>query len=462
MKKRRFAALLLALAALPFGACAGGGGNGSGAGSGGGAEPEPPAAVTRPLPYQYLAKFTEAETPAFEYADGYAYGGGSEIKAIEYRGADYMGLRTKVFAYIGFPAGASAENKVPAVVLVHGGGGTAFPEWVRAWNERGYAAISMDTEGRRPDRSRNGLNGPANDYLLTETKPLNEQWMYHAVSSVVLAHTLLRADERVDAGKTGFMGVSWGSVVSCVAAGIDNRFSFGVSVYGGGFLNEGSSGFSYYGISDASWALWEPSLYFPEVKADMLFVNSDHDTSFSPDITYKSARAVGGRHTYIAVHTHGQSEAMALTEPYIFADESVKGEPARARIESAAREGDWYRGEPARARIESAAREEGDWYRVTYSLPEGATLAGVQVYKKVLPIGYERAGLGYALPNEDFSEAKTPLMFDAPTGSFTFRIPWSARVVYFNLLTEKDGRIAVASSRLYDIEGAGQGAGNSG
>ena len=36
------------------------------------------------------------------------------------------------------------------MVLVHGGGGTAEAEWVRIWNARGYAAISMDTCGCVP------------------------------------------------------------------------------------------------------------------------------------------------------------------------------------------------------------------------------------------------------------------------------------------------------------------------
>ena len=47
-------------------------------------------------------------------------------KAFYYAGLDYLRHKTKVFAYIGFPANASSTNKVPAVVLVHGGGGTAL------------------------------------------------------------------------------------------------------------------------------------------------------------------------------------------------------------------------------------------------------------------------------------------------------------------------------------------------
>jgi hypothetical protein len=37
---------------------------------------------------------------------------------------------------------------VSGVVLVHGGDGTAYRDWVRLWNERGYAAISIAHEGQ--------------------------------------------------------------------------------------------------------------------------------------------------------------------------------------------------------------------------------------------------------------------------------------------------------------------------
>src|SRR3954471_13565879 len=65
------------------------------------------------------------------------------LEAIFYEGPLYEGRPTRVFAYIGIPQHAPGE-KVPAMVLVHGGGGTAFPEWVKLWTARGYAAIAMD------------------------------------------------------------------------------------------------------------------------------------------------------------------------------------------------------------------------------------------------------------------------------------------------------------------------------
>ena len=63
-----------------------------------------------------------------------------DTKAIFYETLSFKGKPTRAFAYIGIP---KSDKPVPAMVLVHGGGGKAFYEWVKIWNDRGYAAISM-------------------------------------------------------------------------------------------------------------------------------------------------------------------------------------------------------------------------------------------------------------------------------------------------------------------------------
>ena len=45
-----------------------------------------------------------------------------------------------MFASYGIPENANKDNPVPAIVLVHGGGGTASSSWVKTWVEKGYAA----------------------------------------------------------------------------------------------------------------------------------------------------------------------------------------------------------------------------------------------------------------------------------------------------------------------------------
>ena len=90
-----------------------------------------------------------SKPPAFIAADGLTEEG---VHGIFYDGIPYRGKPTKVFAYYGLPSNelvseeqtSEAPRKCPGVVLIHGGGGTAFAEWVRLWNRRGYAAIAMD------------------------------------------------------------------------------------------------------------------------------------------------------------------------------------------------------------------------------------------------------------------------------------------------------------------------------
>ena len=69
------------------------------------------------------------------------------MRSFFYEGANYKGNPTWVFAYYGAPEGKVPAGGWPAVVCAHGGGGTAYPEWVRFWNKKGFAAIAMDLEG---------------------------------------------------------------------------------------------------------------------------------------------------------------------------------------------------------------------------------------------------------------------------------------------------------------------------
>jgi len=68
------------------------------------------------------------------------------VEAAFFEGAPWKGKPTRVFAYYGLPSTRPGEQ-VPAMVLVHGGGGSAFHHWVKLWVSRGYAAIAMDTCG---------------------------------------------------------------------------------------------------------------------------------------------------------------------------------------------------------------------------------------------------------------------------------------------------------------------------
>jgi dienelactone hydrolase len=259
----------------------------------------------------------------------------AEIKALFFDGLAYQGKPTRIFAYLGIPA--DPGRKLPGMVLVHGGGGTAFPEWVRIWNERGYAAIAMDLEGGAPIT--NAWAGPARVGVFNDARlPLTNQWMYHAVADIMLAHSLLAAQPGVDAKKIGVTGVSWGGVLSSLVAGVDERFKFAAPVYGCGFLYD-SAGFfgkslrQSTGAEFAARTMWDPARYFSTTRIPMLWVNGDQDAHFSVDITSRSHAAVK-RNSFLSIHpamphSHPPGwQPKSVPEIYAFADHILKrGEP---------------------------------------------------------------------------------------------------------------------------------------
>ena len=153
------------------------------------------------------------------------YGRVEGVEPIWIEGEAYRGKPTRVFAWWGLPKGASVQQRVPAMVLVHGGGGTAFAKWVKIWNDRGYAAIAMDTCGKIPQGERDGephnthaWSGPSGwgSSVGQVEEPLKDQWTYHAVAAVMRCHSFLQARPEVDAARIGLTGVSWGGYLTSI------------------------------------------------------------------------------------------------------------------------------------------------------------------------------------------------------------------------------------------------------
>ena len=239
----------------------------------------------------------------------------------------YKGKPTRVAAYIGFPSYASATDKVPAIVLVHGGLGTAVPQWVKYWNDLGFAAISMDTEGAEPtagisnentgdyhrDRNRYAGGqfyeaGPTNNGFSDWDKPLEDQWMYHATSAVILSTSLISSFDCVDKTKVGITGISWGSVITSIVLKYDYRLKFAMPVYGGITQSQSSGESSNRHPNETSVARWDTIDGIVGINCKTFYVNSDADRFFSMDIADRCSKATGGSLTYIHGLSHGQSE----------------------------------------------------------------------------------------------------------------------------------------------------------
>lgn len=275
-----------------------------------------------------LSNLTAA--PAMRQAEGFE--STDHLAAIYYDALDWQGKPTKVFAWLGLPEERS--GKVPAVVLVHGGGGTAFKEWVKLWNDRGYAAISIAVEGQTDRANAQGSRdskwfqhewaGPQRSGIYHDSqKPLKEQWMYHAVADTILANSLLRSLPEVDAEQVGLMGISWGGVITSTVIGLDDRFAFAIPTYGCGGL---ATAANQYGQSlennETYRQVWDPILRLQHAHMPTLWLSWPEDAHFPMDCLADSYGQVSGKHMLSLVPKmgHGHGSGWNRPESYAFAD----------------------------------------------------------------------------------------------------------------------------------------------
>lgn len=271
------------------------------------------------------------------------------IRVIDYEGVDYRGQKTKIFAHIGYPE--NVTGKAPAIVLVHGGGGHPEDAWIKHWNARGYVAISMDTTGFFPTKPiphlyegyAEGLErrltapfaeegyvvAPDNSRMKDGELPVEEQWMYHAVASVILANNILRNDPLVDPDRVGICGISWGGVITTMTIGFDPRFAFAIPIYGSGYLKEGLSDLMQV-FKNENVARWRAEQRFERVRMPVMWYCWNDDSCFSVQSNSHSylETAKNNPNTCLAMqhemrhsHKHGYRPAQS----YWFADAVLAG-----------------------------------------------------------------------------------------------------------------------------------------
>lgn len=277
--------------------------------------------------------------PAMSPAEGFEEDDG--IQPIFFDGLDWKGKPTKVFAWVGLPKGASTSNRVPGVVLVHGGGGTAFKDWVAKWNDHGFAAISIALEGQTdlsaPDDKktkvekwqRHAHGGPARNGIYGDSKmPLKDQWMYHSVANTILANSLLHSLPEVDPAKVGIMGVSWGGVITSTVIGIDGRFAFAIPTYGCGDLDKAPNQYGRALRNNHIYKqVWEPMLRLAGARMPTLWLSWPGDAHFPMDCLQASREKISGPSEAALVPGlgHGHAPAWNREESYAFAKSVVEG-----------------------------------------------------------------------------------------------------------------------------------------
>jgi dienelactone hydrolase len=373
------------------------------------------------------------EAPGFE---------GDGVQPLFYEGLPYQGRATRVFAWYGVPSkdtapGApapDAEGRWPAMVLVHGGGGTAFRDWVQLWNRRGYAALAMDTCGGVPLWSaepwfrvpwpRHAYSGPQGWNEIAEVDlPIPDQWFYHAVAAITLGHSFLRTRPEVDPTRIGITGISYGGMLTCLTAGVDPRFRFAAPVYGCGYLDCRLGGLYDRGKVDADalermLALWDARHYLPTAAMSLLWLNGTNDAAFPLDAWQPSYWAPAGPRTLCLrvrmPHAHGGAGEKP-EEIRVFADSFARGGTPLATVTAQGSEG------------------RQAWVRF-----RGAEIVQAE-------LNYTRATGFWA----DRQWSTLPAVLDLQNGVATAQLPYGTSVYYFNLIDSRGS--VVSSEHVEDI-----------
>lgn len=275
-----------------------------------------------------------------------------DVHALLYSGEKYRGKPTRVFAYYASPKtlGQAADGKMPGIVLVHGGGGTAFANWAQLWAKRGYAAIAMDLAGRGEGRKRLPDGGPDQSHaekFSTIDEPLENQWSYHAVANVMRGHSLLRSFAGVDTNRIALTGISWGGYLTCIVAGVDDRFAMAMPVYGCGFLRENSTwkvgefGKMTAAQSDKWHRLWDPSRYIGSAKMPVMFLNGTNDFAYPMDSYAKTCALVQGEKNYSIQLKMKHGHIFDFPEFFLFAEQYIRGGTPMPVVARPVVEGGW-------------------------------------------------------------------------------------------------------------------------
>ena len=235
--------------------------------------------------------------------------------------------------------GAPLDKAKAAMILVHGGVGTAYADWVQLWVDRGYAALAMDLCGSIPvrvegtanrwQRLKEGAGPPGWEASFGQlAEPVSDQWPSYAVNAIARARTLLGSFPQVDEARIGLTGISWGGYLTCITIGLDQRYQFAVPVYGCGFLNYSAWASKLNHAKGRKWlSQFDPSLYLPKATMPVLWVTGTNDP-FYPLASLRDSYMQVQSTAAVAIKgkmVHSQKAGAEPEEIHVYAESMLKG-----------------------------------------------------------------------------------------------------------------------------------------
>ena len=140
------------------------------------------------------------------------------------------------FCTYAVPDSPRPQKGYPALMLVHGGGGTAYPNYIDHWRRNGFAVLAVDWYNQRPVTTGKGKGEHSYSRAPLPGGRRNDQRAN--IANLVIANSLLLSMPEVDPSRNVYVGLSWGSWYGAAVAGIDDRYSGVVEIYCGDVKRE--------------------------------------------------------------------------------------------------------------------------------------------------------------------------------------------------------------------------------
>ena len=274
------------------------------------------------------------QEPTYFYDSRHDLENAADIKALWIR-SDYEEQESYAFAYLGYPK--EIKKNMPAVLLLHGGAGTAYYEWVQKWNALGYVALAVDLEGNVPIKGSNmsspyyelytnsEYHTPKNKNHADSAKEVEKTWMHYATRTAIIANSFLHHLEEVDPYKIGVVGVSWGGILTSVITGYDDRLAFSVPIYCTLDNKNTDSNMATYLKNYPEASIWDETEAISKVNTPILILGSNVDKNSRLDsLSSTYSKLKNGYLSIIDGMLHAQAIAVDALEPYIFAEAILK------------------------------------------------------------------------------------------------------------------------------------------
>ncbi len=278
------------------------------------------------------------------------------------------------------------NSKLPAILVLHGGGGNAEERRAIGWAKRGYVALASELPDIGSPEKLQSL-GPfrREKYGAGHFRVINGDvttcGIFDAVVSGLKSLALLRSQPDVDRSRVGIVGVSWGGYMTTMLSGLaGDRVRAAFSVYGCGFYDHGSAGGNSLDnlkdpVARDAWLRWlDAGRRAKGIRCPIFFAAAADDFFFFPPAMMA---------TYDAVATPKNIVFAPNVSHAINLPGGTHGWNSETWVDM---EIPWFdfqlrdRGEPFPAMTATGAKRDGDGIRVSFEVTRPATITNTAVW----------------------------------------------------------------------------------